>query len=114
MRLCSLLLETCRLCEAGGLHYTITQTFGGPGETRETVEQKVAFLRSLKPAMANVRIGVSILPGTAVAARALEEGLITDEAELIRPTFYLAAEVRDWIVDYLKAEAAQNPRWNLM
>jgi hypothetical protein len=109
-----LLLETCRLCEAGGLHYTITQTFGGPGETRKTVEQKVAFLQGLKPAMANVRIGVSILPGTAIAARALEEGLITDEAALIRPTFYLAAEVRDWIVEYLKAEAAQNPRWNLV
>src|SRR5262245_18130662 len=108
------LLETCRLCEVGGLHYTITQAFGGPGETRATVERKVAFLRSLKPAMANVRIVVSILPGTAVAARALQEGLIADEAELIRPTFYLAAEVRDWIVDYLKAEAAQNPRWNLM
>jgi B12 binding domain len=108
------LLETCRLCEAGGLHYTITQTFGEPGETRATVERKLAFLRSLKPAMANVRIGVSILPGTAVAARALEEGIIADEAELIRPTFYVAAEVRDWLVDYLKAEAAQHPRWNLM
>jgi hypothetical protein len=108
------LLETCRLCEAGGLHYTITQTFGGPGETRETVERKVAFLRSLRPAMANVRIGVSVLPGTTVAAKALEEGLIADEAELIRPTFYLAPEVREWIVDYLKAEATHNPRWNLM
>jgi len=108
------LLETCRLCEAGGLHYTITQTFGEPGETCETVERKLAFVRSLKPAMANIRIGVSILPGTAVAARAREEGIIADEADLIRPTFYLAAAVRDWIVDYLKAEAAQNTRWNLM
>jgi B12 binding domain len=108
------LLETCRLCEAKDLHYTITQTFGGPGETRQTVERKVAFLQSLKPAMANVRIGVSILPGTTVAAKAQEEGLIADATELIRPTFYLAAEVRDWIVDYLKAEAAQNPRWNLV
>jgi radical SAM superfamily enzyme YgiQ (UPF0313 family) len=108
------LLETCRLCEAGGLHYTISQVFGEPGETRETVEQKLAFLRSLRPAMANLRIGMSILPGTAVAARALEERIIADEAELIRPTFYLAAEVRDWIVDYLKAEAAHHPRWNLL
>jgi hypothetical protein len=57
---------------------------------------------------------VSILPGTAVAARALEEGIIGDEAELIRPTFYLAPEVRDWMVEYLKTEAAHNPRWNLM
>ncbi len=108
------LRETCRLCEAGGLHYTISQTFGEPGEIRQTVEQKLVFLRGLKPAMANIRIGVSILPGTAIATRALEENLITDEAELIRPTFYLTPEVRDWIVDYLKAEAAQNPRWNLL
>ncbi len=108
------LLETCRLCEAGGLHYTITQTFGEPGETRESVEAKLAVLRGLKPAMANLRIGVSIMPGTAVAARALEEGIIADAAELIRPTFYLAAAVREWIVDYLKAEAAQNTRWNVM
>jgi hypothetical protein len=108
------LRETCLLCETWGLHYTISQTFGEPGETRESVERKLVFLRNLKPAMANIRIGVSILPGTAVAARALEENLITDEAELIRPTFYLTPDVRDWIVDYLKAEAANNPRWNLM
>jgi radical SAM superfamily enzyme YgiQ (UPF0313 family) len=107
------LLESCLLCEAGGLHYTISQVFGEPGETRQTVERKLAFLRRLKPAMANLRIGVSILPGTALAARALEEGIIDAEAELIRPTFYLAATVRDWIVDYLKAAAADNPRWNL-
>ncbi|MBI3327216.1 MAG: cobalamin B12-binding domain-containing protein [Nitrospinae bacterium] len=108
------LLETCRLCEAGGLHYTISQVFGEPGETRETVERKLALLRNLKPAMANLRIGVSILPGTAVAARALEERIIGDEADLIRPTFYLAGAVRNWIVEYLKAEAAKHPRWNLL
>jgi hypothetical protein len=108
------LLETCRLCEAGDLHYTISQVFGEPGETRASVERKLAWLRDLKPAMANLRIGVSVLPGTPVAARALEERLIADEAELIRPTFYLAPEVRAWLVDYLTAEAANNPRWNLM
>jgi hypothetical protein len=108
------LLETCRLCEAGGLAYTITQTFAEPGETQATVEQKLAFLRSLHPAMANIRIGVSLLPGTAAATRALQEGLIREEAELIRPTFYLAPAVREWIVDHLKAAAADNPRWNVM
>lgn len=108
------LRQTCSLCEAGGLHYTISQVFGEPGETQQTVEHKLAFLRTLSPAMANVRIGISMLPGTAVAARALEEGLIADEAELIRPTFYVAAEVRDWLVDRLKAEAANHPRWNLL
>ena len=106
--------ETCRLCEAQDLHYTFSVTFGEPGETRQTVEEKLDFLRSIKPAMANLRIGVSVLPGTAVAERALAEGLISDEAELIKPTFYLAASVRHWLVDYLRAEAATHRRWNLL
>jgi B12 binding domain len=108
------LWEACRLCEEGGLHYTISQRFGELGETRATVERKLEFLRNLRPAMANLRVGVSVLPGTRESAKAIEEGLIEDESELIRPTFYIAGEVRDWIVDYLKAEAARNPRWNLL
>ncbi len=106
-------LEVPRLCEEGGLHYSIARTFGEPGETRETVEQKLEFLRRINPALANLRIGVSIMPGSDVAARALEEGLISDESELIKPTFYIAEEVRDWIVEYLEEQAAGNPRWNL-
>ena len=106
-------LEVPRLCEEGGLHYTIARTFGEPGETKETVEQKLDFLRRINPALANLRVGVSVMPGTDVAAKALEEGLISDESELIKPTFYIAEEVRDWIVDYLTEQAAANPRWNL-
>ena len=106
-------LEVPRMCEEGGLHYTVARTFGEPGETRETVERKLDFLRRVNPALANLRIGVSVMPGTDVAALALEEGLISDESELIEPTFYIAGEVRDWIVDYLKEEAANHPRWNL-
>jgi len=57
---------------------------------------------------------VRALPGSAVAALALKEGQIAEEEELIHPTFYLAEPVRDWIVDYLRAEAAGRPRWNLV
>ena len=44
------------------------------------MEEKLDFLRSIKPAIANLRIGVNILPGTAIAARALAEGRITDRS----------------------------------
>ena len=64
--------------------------------------------------MANLRIGSPVLPGSPLVATAIREGLITDEAELIRPTIYVEETVRDWIVDYLKEQAAQNPRWNVM
>lgn len=56
----------------------------------------------------------SYLSGSAVARIALNEGLIADEGQLIRPAFYLAESVRDWLVDYLRAEVAQRPRWNLL
>ena len=107
-------LATCRTCEEGGLNYTIAQRFGEPGETRESVEGKLAFLRTLNPSMANLRVGISILPGTREAKLAVEEGLVADERELIRPTFYLAPEVRDWIVEHLQEAAADQPRWNLL
>ena len=108
------LREVCRLCEDGGLNYTISQYFGEPGDTRETVETKLAFLKEVSPAMANLRVGVRILPGTPLSQVAVSEGLIADESQLVQPTFYLAEPVRGWIVDGLKAEAAQHPRWNLM
>ena len=108
------MLATCRTCEDGGLNYTIAQRFGEPGETRESVEEKLAFLRDIRPSMANLRVGVSIMPGTLEARLAVEEALVADESELIRPTFYIDPEVREWIVDHLKQAAAEQPRWNLL
>ena len=106
-------LEVPRLLEEGGLHYVIARTFGEPGETRESVEYKLDFLRQINPALANLRVGVSIMPGTDVASLALKQGLISDESELIEPTFYIENEVRDWIVPYLQEQVVGNPRWNL-
>ncbi|MFB3120531.1 MAG: radical SAM protein [Stenotrophomonas maltophilia] len=105
--------DVCGRCDRAGIHYTISQYFGEPGETRETVETKLDFLRGINPAIANLRVGTRIRPETPTAQAALQEGLITDESELIRPIFYVAEPVRDWIVDRLKVEAAANPRWNL-
>jgi hypothetical protein len=108
------LRQVCAMCEEGDLHYTIAQSFGEVGETEQTVADKLAFLHSIKPAMANLRIGSPVLPGSPLVATAIKEGLISDESELIRPTIYVEENVRDWIVDYMKEEAAKNPRWNLL
>ena len=78
------------------------------------MEAKLEFLREIQPALANLRVGVRIRPDTPVARVALKEGVITDESDLIRPTFYLEESVKGWIVDRLRAEAETNPRWNLL
>ena len=77
------------------------------------MEEKLAFLRCIKPALANLRVGVRMLPGSDIAAQAVEDGLISDESDLIKPTFYIEESVKGWIVGHLQAEASQNPRWNV-
>ena len=106
--------DICQRCDDTGLNYVISQNFGEPGETAETVETNLEFLKGIRPALANLRAEVRIRPGTRAAQAALAEGMITDESDLIKPTFYLDGSVRDWIVERLQAEVDANPRWNLL
>ena len=101
------------LCDRVGLPFTMNMAFGEPGETRESVEQKIAFLDSVKPAFAVLRLGTRVLPNTVVAQTAIEEGLIESESDLLRPVFYVEEEVRDWLGDRLREEVEAHPRWNL-
>ncbi len=107
------MLQVCHLCEEGALPYTVGQTFGAPGETRETVEQKLVFLRNINPAVANLRVGIRMLPGSRSTDQARSDGRIFDDGDLIQPTFYIAESVKDWIVDHLQAEASHNPKWSV-
>ena len=102
------------LSRDAGLPFTMNITFGEPGETKAAVERKLDFLKRVEAAFAVLRVGTRILPNTAVAQTALSEGLIASESELMRPTFYIDAGVRDWLADRLREEAAEYPRWNLM
>ena len=105
--------QVCRMCEEGGLQYTVGQTFGAPGETLDTVEQKLTFLRGINPVVANLRVGIRMLPGSRVSTRAREEGRVFDDKDLIQPTFYIAEQVNDWIVQHLQSEAGNNPTWSV-
>jgi radical SAM superfamily enzyme YgiQ (UPF0313 family) len=105
--------QVCRLCEEGGLPYTVGQTFGAPGETRETVEQKLVFLRGIDPTAATLRVGIRMLPGTKSADQARSEGQVFEDGDLLLPVFYIAGSVNDWIVEHLKTEASLNPNWSI-
>lgn len=96
-----------------GLPFTMNISFGEPGERTDTVERKLAFLRRVETAFAVLRVGRRALPGTAVAQAAIDEGQIDSESDLVWPTFYIAEEVRDWLVDKLRSETDKYPRWNL-
>jgi len=70
---------------------------GGPGETRETVTRSLAFARSLNLDGLRVTVGIRIYPGTPLALRAVQDGLIRPGDDLLEPRFYLAPGLEPWI-----------------
>jgi len=66
---------------------------GGPGETKETVEEGIANILRLQGAASFVFLGIRILPGTPLAARALREGVITEATDLLQPVYYFSPEI---------------------
>ncbi len=104
---------TLQLLEAEGLPYTCFLLLGGPGETRETVQESVAFLEQYAPKMVNLKAGIRIHPGLPLEKIALEEGVITPADNLLWPKFYLAPAIREWIWDYLAEVTARHPNWIL-
>ncbi len=76
---------------------------GGPGETRETVEESLAFAASLKLEALRVTVGIRIYPGTPLARRAVEEGVVSSEDDLLFPRFYLAPGLEPWIHERVRS-----------
>jgi len=84
---------------------------GGPGETRESVQESLAFADSLNLDALKITIGIRIYPYTALAKIAVKEGLIRPEDNLLFPTFYIASNLRNWIRDTVLLWIANRPHW---
>jgi hypothetical protein len=108
----------CDLCQREGLSYTITQGFGEPGETRDTIRTKLAFLTTCagpsRAAQVTLRVGNRLLPGTNLTQRALQEGIIKGTMDLLMPVFYITPAVREDLLETLKAAVKEHSSWNIM
>ena len=79
---------------------------GGPGETRETVEESLAFASSLHLDTLRITVGIRIYPATPLARRAIEEGIVRPDNDLLLPAFYLAPGLEPWIHERIRGLAA--------
>ena len=79
---------------------------GGPGETRASVEESLAFADSLHLDALKITVGLRIYPQTPLAATALDEGMIQPDDDLLWPRFYMAPQLRDWLPERIAAYKA--------
>jgi radical SAM superfamily enzyme YgiQ (UPF0313 family) len=94
--------RAARLARQSGIASAWFFMLGGPGETRETVEQTVSFVEqhlNWKGCVSIFMTGVRVLPGTDLARMALSEGHLAPQPDLAEPVFYLSPQVdEEWIL----------------
>ncbi|HXP58912.1 MAG TPA: lipid biosynthesis B12-binding/radical SAM protein [Dongiaceae bacterium] len=90
-------------------HFLIS---GGPGETRETLEHGFRNSQRLKAGAIMALVGMRIYPGTALFERAVAEGRIRRDAELLAPTYYLAPGLtQEEVFAQIRRFAQFSPNW---
>ena len=109
------LAEAVRLCRENGIECMVDLLLGGPGETRDTAAESVAFLKRIGPDCVGAGVGMRVYAGTPAEGMIRAEGPLEDNpsirrryegpVDLFRPTFYIshamgpapAAMIRDRI-----------------
>jgi radical SAM superfamily enzyme YgiQ (UPF0313 family) len=86
---------------------------GGPGETRKTVLESLAFADSLELDALKLTVGIRIYPYTELSSIAVREGVIDAGDNLLRPTFYIAPGLEGWLRETLPGWIASRPQWKL-
>ncbi len=95
IRMSSTLFGDCGIERMGFL------LLGGPGETKSSVEESLAFADSLNLEMLRITVGIRIYPSTQLAAIAEKHGIISSEDDLLQPQFYLSPDVAKWLPERL-------------
>jgi radical SAM superfamily enzyme YgiQ (UPF0313 family) len=84
---------------------------GGPGETKESALESLAYADSLDLGVVKITVGIRIYPYTALAGTAVEEGVITEDDNLLTPHFYVTKGLSDWLEETVQRWMTVRPHW---
>ena len=105
-------VRAAKCFKAEGVHFSCFLMLGGPGETRETVEESVELMDELEPDAVLVTPGIRIYPGCEIETTAVERGTIKPGQDLLRPVFYIEPGLEDWLYGFAKQACAERPGWS--
>lgn len=106
--------EVAERVEAHGIRALWIFLVGGPGETRQTLEETLEFAawRLRSGDAVYLTVGLRIYPGTTLHRIAVTEGVVPAGSTLLDPSFYFSRQLDfDQTVARLKLFAADHPRF---
>lgn len=99
------------LLKAEGVRRMGFLLLGGPGETRDTVAESLAFADRLKMDAMKITIGIRIYPETDLAKTAVADGLVSPGDDLLFPRFYMAPGLEKWLRETVRDWMEDRPEW---
>lgn len=106
-------IRTAALVRESGIPSAWFFLLGGPGETEETAEETVSFIEEHlagPSTLVIVTTGLRVLPGTALAERAVAEGVIPRDASLVDAAFYFSPQASErWLLERVNQAIRRRP-----
>jgi radical SAM superfamily enzyme YgiQ (UPF0313 family) len=103
--------ESAGMLSAHGIRTMGFLLLGGPGETRQTVEQTLAFVSGLNLDAVKVTVGMRIYPHTKLARKAVQDGLIAPDDNLLLPKFYMVRGLEGWLRETVAKSLKEHRNW---
>jgi len=103
--------DAARMLSDCGIHTMGFLMLGGPGETNDSVEESLAFVSGLNLDALKITIGIRIYPYTKLAKRAIQDGLIAEEDDLLFPKFYMVKGLEGWLRESVAKKIKDHPNW---
>ena len=84
---------------------------GGPGETRDTVEEGLLFAEKLDLELMRLTAGIRIYPNTLLEQIARERKMLAPQDNLLMPRFYMETELAQWLPERVNQLMKIHPEW---
>lgn len=104
--------NTSRLAQRAKIRHAHFLIMGGPEENPATIDEALANAERISRTVFFPFSGMRIYPGTDLYKRALAEGVITSESDLLHPVFYFSPEITfEWLESRMKEFRVKKPNW---
>ena len=105
--------DAASMLSAHGIRTMGFLLLGGPGETRDSAEESLNFVDTLGLDAVKITLGVRIYPHTRLAELARDQGVITDDDDLLIPRFFMAEGLEAWLRKTVEDLAREHRNWIL-